>query len=85
MKVYKNKKVTRLIEDKIYCNKCGEEIKKISDNQFADYLETEKHWGYFSEKDGETHSFDICEKCYTDFIDTFEIPVVPSQNQDENL
>ena len=29
-----------------------------------DFLHIEKVWGYFSKKDGEHHSFDLCEACY---------------------
>ncbi|NLL92600.1 MAG: hypothetical protein GX225_00420 [Clostridiales bacterium] len=36
----------------------------------ADYV-----WGYFSEKDGERHSFDLCEDCYDAMIKNFKIPI----------
>ncbi len=32
-------------------------------------------WGYFSEKDGERHSFDLCEACYDKLLRSFQIPV----------
>ena len=32
-------------------------------------------WGYFSGKDGESHSFDLCETCYDKWIAAFQIPV----------
>ena len=32
-------------------------------------------WGYFSEKDGEVHDFDLCESCYDKWIGSFRIPV----------
>jgi hypothetical protein len=32
-------------------------------------------WGYFSEKDGEHHTFDLCESCYDKWIAGFQIPV----------
>jgi ribosomal-protein-alanine N-acetyltransferase len=35
----------------------------------------EKGWGYFSKKDGERHSFDLCEHCYDKIIETFALPV----------
>lgn len=54
---------------KIVCNKCGREI------QNEDVLSIEKRWGYFSNKDNDVHKFDLCEKCYDEFIATFEIPV----------
>ena len=31
-------------------------------------------WGYFSDKDGERHSFDLCESCYDELLRTFRIP-----------
>ena len=32
-------------------------------------------WGYFSKKDGETHSLDLCEDCYDELIKSFNIPI----------
>ncbi len=54
---------------KIVCNKCGREIEN------EDVLSVEKRWGYFSNKDNEVHKFDLCEKCYDEFISTFQIKV----------
>ena len=62
------KEETKVI-DKIICNKCGKEIVE------ADVLSVEKRWGYFSEKDNEVHSFDLCEKCYDELVSTFQIPI----------
>ncbi|MBR1737720.1 MAG: hypothetical protein IJ736_12005 [Firmicutes bacterium] len=69
------KEYSRKIE-KIYCNLCGEEIKKADGSDiFEDHLSVEKNWGYFSKKDGENHSFDICERCYDKIIGEFKIPI----------
>ena len=54
---------------KIVCNKCG----RVIENE--DVLSLEKRWGYFSNKDNDVHKFDLCEKCYDEFISTFQIPV----------
>lgn len=54
---------------KIVCNKCGREIEN------EDVLSIEKRWGYFSNKDNEVHKFDLCEKCYDEFVSTFQIKV----------
>ena len=35
----------------------------------ADY-----EWGYFSGKDGEKHSFDLCEECYDRLLASFKLP-----------
>lgn len=75
MKVLKGYLIKKEKAVKIYCNKCAAEIKKIDDHNFTDFLEIKKYWGYFSEMDGETHSFDICEDCYKEFINSFKIPV----------
>ena len=37
-------------------------------------LHVEKSWGYFSGKDGEIHSFDLCESCYDLLVQDFQIP-----------
>lgn len=60
---------------KIICNKCGKEIEK-NEHGFLkeDVLSVEKRWGYFSEKDNQIHSFDICESCYDEWISSFLIP-----------
>ena len=39
-----------------------------------DRLHIEKSWGYFSGKDGEIHSFDLCESCYDLLVQEFKIP-----------
>ena len=56
---------------KVVCNGCGREIPLRG----ADYFHAEKTWGYFSEKDGERHTFDLCEDCYDEMIRDFRIPV----------
>ena len=40
-------------------------------------------WGYFSEKDGESHSFDLCEACYDKLTAGFKIP--PEKNTEKEL
>ena len=34
---------------------------------------SEYSWGFFSNKDGERHAFDLCEKCYDEWIGSFMI------------
>lgn len=36
-------------------------------------------WGYFSEKDGERHHFDLCESCYDDLVSSFKYPLTQSE------
>ena len=60
---------------KIVCNQCGRELKLENDIVQEGVFRGEAHWGYFSEKDGESHSFDLCEQCYDRLVSGFEIPV----------
>jgi len=59
---------------KVICNKCGKEV--IVQNGYfeQDVLNVNKRWGYFSDKDNEIHSFDLCESCYDELIKSFKIP-----------
>ena len=65
--------------EKIICNKCGKEIVVTRGIPQEDVLDIEKRWGYFSEKDGQTDHFDICEDCYEEWIESFLIPVTRSE------
>lgn len=75
MRVFK--KVEAQVEelDEVICNMCGEKVEKDLYGNFADFVEVNKIWGYNSGHDGENHCFDLCEKCYNNFIDNFKIPV----------
>ena len=42
---------------------------------FGEGLSVEKTWGYFSGKDGERHSFFLCEDCYDRITAAFAVPV----------
>ena len=55
---------------------CGREIRMEKDMLQEGVLSVRQKWGYFSDKDGETHSFDLCEKCYDRLISQFKIPVM---------
>lgn len=58
-----------------YCNMCGKEISRLEGTPIGEGLHVEKHWGYFSKKDGEIHTFDLCEKCYDQLTESFLLPV----------
>ncbi|MEE0421117.1 MAG: hypothetical protein UDG86_13850 [Lachnospiraceae bacterium] len=66
-------------DNEIYCNKCGKRIGTEEDLARGEMLHVEKIWGYFSKKDGERHTFDLCEECYDAVIADFEIPVAVSE------
>ncbi len=58
---------------RVFCNRCGREIKIIHPESGANYLSVDKLWGYGSRFDGEAHSFDLCEDCYELMISEFKI------------
>ena len=62
-------------EKMIKCNLCGNRIKKENEIYIEDFVTIKKTWGYFSQKDGYTHSFVLCEKCYDELVKKFTIPI----------
>lgn len=60
---------------KVVCNQCGRELKLKNGIVQEGIYEGNIRWGYFSEKDGERHSFDLCEACYERLTGGFFIPV----------
>lgn len=62
-------------KQKIYCNKCRKEFKMKKGVVQEGIFNLEYMWGFFSQKDGEIHTFDLCEKCYDNMIREFDIPV----------
>lgn len=60
--------------NKIVCNKCGREIPVANGRAEEGVFNVDYTWGYFSEKDGEKHSFDLCEACYDEMLDSFMVP-----------
>lgn len=69
-------KETKEIEvvQKIVCNQCGKEIPVVNGREAEGVFQVDYVWGYFSEKDGERHTFDLCEKCYDELLCGFQIP-----------
>ena len=62
-------------QEKIICNRCGKELEVKNGIVLEGYFHGETCWGYFSRKDGERHSFDLCEDCYDDLISSFAVDV----------
>jgi Fe2+ or Zn2+ uptake regulation protein len=73
MRQYRTEFVETTKLEKIICNKCGREIPVHQGVPCEDVLEVEKHWGYFSAKDGQVDSFALCEKCYDELVAGFQI------------
>ena len=75
MRCYKmeSTKIQKL--EKMVCNCCKKEIRTADGEPREGVFSVNYEWGYFSEKDGETHSFDLCEACYDKWIAGFQIPI----------
>lgn len=66
----------------IFCNYCGRKIKQKNNVPMEDVLYVKKPWGYFSEKDGYVHEFDLCETCYDHLTGQFALPVKLSRQKE---
>ena len=73
MRQYKKDTIEVRELDKIICNKCGKEIEVIRGVAQEDFLEVNKRWGYFSNKDNQEDAFDLCEHCYDELVASFKI------------
>ena len=59
----------------VVCNCCEKRLSVENGIVMEGVLRVQAEWGYFSKKDGEVHSFDICEDCYNKWITGFKIPI----------
>ncbi|MCI8947612.1 MAG: hypothetical protein HFI91_11270 [Lachnospiraceae bacterium] len=59
----------------VICNCCGRKITTENGIVKEGCVSLEIPFGFFSEKDGEIHCFDLCEFCYDRMIADFQIPV----------
>lgn len=64
MRTYK--KVTKKVEDRVYCDICSSSC--TSDNFGSEYATLEALWGYGSQKDGEKFDIQICENCFDEIL-----------------
>ena len=66
----------------VKCNKCGRILMVENGVAKEGVFSAEQVWGYFSDKDGEHHSFDLCEKCYDEMVREFLIePDIIEENE----
>ena len=76
MKIYDEHQMLQ----QVICNRC--EKKLLVENSLLkdSAYEGKQSFGYFSERDGVTHRFDLCEECYNEWIRMFRIPVSETEN-----
>lgn len=80
MKKYTMQNQEKKVVCEIICNKCGDTIAKEATCLKTDFLTINKNWGYFSDKDNEVHSIDLCERCYDEWVKGFSVPPSVKQN-----
>lgn len=59
----------------VICNKCKKELVVEKGILKEGCFCADIRFGYFSNKDGKKHSFDLCEECYDKMTKGFAIPV----------
>ena len=60
---------------RVICNKCGRALKVEEGYLKEGCFSANAVFGYFSRRDGVTHSFDLCEDCYEEMTSQFAVPV----------
>lgn len=58
---------------KVVCNQCLKETDAERGILKEDYFMVKKSWGYFSDRDGEVDSWDLCQSCYDKLIQSFKL------------
>ena len=60
---------------RVVCNQCKKELKVENGYLKEGCFRADVTFGYFSQKDGTKHRFDLCEECYDKLVAQFAIPV----------
>ena len=63
----------------VVCNKCKKNLKVKNGVIMEGCFNGNIRFGYFSNKDGDVHSFDLCEECYDKMTAGFKIPCTVSE------
>ena len=64
------------------CNCCKKYLRVENEIVTEGCFSIDYKWGYFSNKDGICHQFDLCEDCYDRFVKELEIPITESDNNE---
>ena len=65
---------------RVVCNQCKKELKVENGDLKEGCFSADVNFGYFSQKDGTKHHFDLCEECYDKLVGQFPIPVEEYQS-----
>lgn len=80
MRKYEN--TNQIQPAKVFCNRCGRELKQEQGMIKEGCFHAETVFGYFSRRDGVRHSFDLCEDCYDALVAGFVIPVEETEEKE---
>lgn len=80
MRRYSNRQENLLAE--AVCNCCGRKMKVENGFLREGSFHVEYNFGYFSNRDGMHHSWDLCEACYDKMIEQFAVPVEETENRE---
>ena len=73
MRSFKNVEVTQQRLAAVTCNLCGKTGSRPEADYLDDWFSAEKTWGYGTDYDGETHSFDLCLDCYRKLAESMKV------------
>ena len=59
----------------VVCNCCGRSLVVRAGIVEEGCVQGETAFGFFSQKDGEIHRFDLCETCYDKSLPVFRFPL----------
>lgn len=79
------RKYTKIEENvllEVRCNKCGKNLHVENGFLKEGCFHAENVFGYFSSRDGNKHSWDLCEECYDKLIREFLIPVEETESNE---
>lgn len=57
----------------VVCNLCGKKVIVEGGIVREGVMPVQYTWDFFSEKDGEVHTWDLCEECYDSIVNQFRI------------
>ena len=66
----------------VICNRCKKELRVEKGIVKEGCFCGDARFGYFSNKDGTRHQFDLCEDCYDRFVKELSIPITESENNE---
>ncbi|MCI9464700.1 MAG: hypothetical protein HFI48_12610 [Lachnospiraceae bacterium] len=77
MRTYLDQKIKKKENEltAVTCNCCKKELLVENGILKEECVSFSHLFGYFSERDGEKHRFDLCEQCYNKMIAGFLLPV----------